>query len=91
MESPIDKSYVVAQLGRAREYGLFKEAVGIVAGEYPSGPLVDWGRLRIELDKILPGITEPIAKLPAHGRFTSNAYETGGYPAYLGNVRFRAG
>jgi hypothetical protein len=91
MEAAFDKSYVVAQLGRANEYGLLKEAVGIVAGDYPAGPGVDWHRVRMELDKILPGITEPIAKTPPNGRFSCNTYEIGGYPAYLGNVRLRVG
>ena len=89
MESSLDKAYVVAQLRRSSEFGLFKEAVSIVAGE-SSATSTDWGRIRLDLDRILPGITEPQSAFQKGPIFSCGIKETGGYPACLGPVRLRS-
>lgn len=89
MESSLDKAYVVAQLRRSSEFGLFKEAVSIVAGE-SAATATDWHRIRLDLDRILPGITEPQSAFQKGSSFSCGIKETGGYPACLGPVRFRS-
>ena len=88
MDALLDKAYVMAQLRRSSEFGLFKEAVSIVAGEKRAPANVNWHQIRLELDQILPGITEPrwaIRNTQGFGAYR----ETGGYPAYLGRVAIK--
>ena len=89
MESSLDKAYVMAQLRRSSEFGLFKEAVSIVAGEGMSTS-IDWHRIRLDLDRILPGITEPQSAFRSGPVFNCGIKESGGYPACLGPVRLRS-
>ena len=89
MDNSQDKAYVMAQIRRSSDFGLLKEAVSIVAGEKRHSADVDWHRIRLELDQILPGITEPRWALRDKRSFVLGYRETGGYPAYLGRFSER--
>ncbi|MEM7466461.1 MAG: hypothetical protein AAF387_06195 [Pseudomonadota bacterium] len=89
MDASIDKAYVVAQLQRASDFGLLKEAVSIVAGERAEHANVDWQRIRLQLDRILPGITEPRIGAANDNPPIFGYRQTAGYPVYLGAVKVR--
>ena len=87
MDGSLDKAYVVAQIRRASDFGLLKEAVSIVAGEKMGRGDPDWHQIRLDLDRILPGITEPRLTITDARNFAAGYLETGGYPACIGGRR----